>query len=244
MKELQTDSGTRRCALMVTVGFITEKELKTWPADECLHRCACSSVCVNKPPVGGFSGPLGPQDPDCPPGLKRPGHAPRPPWAVNRLALSQHRLQSPGGKPGPVFHGGRLMDVREDDMAWARVQMYSNSRAFQRRLPISLHSVPAVTETAGQTIFFFFAYRTTCFSLRNSPWRKPFSGLKAACPGREQGGVRRMWGPEWAGTHHGRGRRPAGPAPPASAPARRSGRSARQLRGTRTPGPCGTRDGR
>lgn len=153
-KELQTDSGTRRCSLMVTVGFITEKELKTWPADECLHRCACSCVCVNKPSVGGFSGPLGPRDPDCPPGLKCPGHARRPPWAVNRLALSQHRLQSPGGKPGPVFHGERLMDVREDDMAWARVQMYSNSRAFQRRLPISLHSVPAVTETAGQ--FFFF----------------------------------------------------------------------------------------
>ena len=48
------------------------------------------------------------------------------------------------------------MDVREDDMAWARVQMYFNSGAFQRRLPISLHSVPAVTETAGKTIFFFF----------------------------------------------------------------------------------------
>ena len=113
-----------------------------------------SCVCVNKPSVGGFSGPLSPRDHDCPPGLKCPGHVRRPPWAVNRLALSQHRLQSPGGKPGPVFHGERLMDVREDDMAWARVQMYSNSRAFQRRLPISLHSVPAVTETAGQ--FFFF----------------------------------------------------------------------------------------
>ena len=46
MKELQTDSGTRRCALMVTVDFIAEKELKTWPADECVHRCACSCVCV------------------------------------------------------------------------------------------------------------------------------------------------------------------------------------------------------
>ena len=82
---------------------------------------------------------------------------------MNRLALSQHRLQSLGGKPGPVFHGGRLMDVREDDMAWARVQMYFNSGAFQRRLPISLHSVPAVTETAGQTIFFFFCLQNYLF---------------------------------------------------------------------------------
>lgn len=37
---------------------------------------------------------------------------------MNQLALSQHHPQSLEGKPGLVFHGGRLMDVREGDVAW------------------------------------------------------------------------------------------------------------------------------
>lgn len=78
------------------------------------------------------------------------------------------------------------MDVREDDMAWARVQMYSNSRAFQRRLPISLHSVPAVTETAGQTIFFFLLTELPVFHLETARGESPSPVSKQ----RAQGGSR------------------------------------------------------
>ena len=39
--ERAADSGTRRCALVAAVDFNTEEELNTWPADVCVHRCAC-----------------------------------------------------------------------------------------------------------------------------------------------------------------------------------------------------------
>ena len=61
---------------------------------------------------------------------------------MNRLAPRAASPAVPRGKPRPVPHGWHLTDVREGDVAWDELA-YKRilSRAFQRRLPISLHSV-------------------------------------------------------------------------------------------------------